>query len=228
MENKSSPSNSGETSVKSEQPGSDASRREHPEPVSGNASPPHWLIVLCIALWLSSGAFLFDALSNTSQIEPRDESSAQPIGQKTLGKRVFAQNCSACHQPTGLGIPRLFPPLTGSEWVLGSDGIGDNHLVTILLHGLQGPIEVGGKSFNNSMPPWNHLSDEQIAAVLTHIRSEWGNSSTSIPAEFVKTIREKTAGRLNPWSQKELRATPAIMIPRIAPDDLNTESPSQK
>ena len=157
---------------------------------------------------LVAGAYLALSLSAPDPVPPNIESPTAPSDPQMLGKRVFAQNCSACHQPTGLGTPRLFPPLAGSEWVLGSNGIGDNHLVAILLHGLQGPIDVNGYTFNNSMPPWNHLSDEQIAAVLTFIRTQWGNSAPAILVEFVKTVRVQTSARPNPWSQKDLRGIP--------------------
>ena len=185
---------------------SPAVRRENPDPIAGNAPIPHWLIALCIAVFLLAGAYLSDPFATSDQPGINAESPAGPPDPMVLGKRVYSQNCSACHQPTGAGIPRLFPPLAGSEWVLGSAGIKDNHLVTILLHGLQGPIEVGGQSFNNAMPPWPQLSDDQIANVLTFIRTEWGNAATAIPADFVKSVREQTSSRTNPWSQKDLPA----------------------
>jgi mono/diheme cytochrome c family protein len=137
----------------------------------------------------------------------------------TMGKRVFTQNCVLCHQATGLGVPRIYPPLAGSEWVLAREWRGDNHLVNILLHGMQGAVEVDGKSFDNAMPPWKILRDEEIAAVLTYIRSEWGNSAPPITTEFVRERRERTARRTDPWSPNELRdiARQSVPAPSATP-----------
>jgi mono/diheme cytochrome c family protein len=106
-------------------------------------------------------------------------------------------------------MPGQFPPLVGSEWVVGGDWVADNHLVSILLHGMQGAVQVKGVTYNNAMPPWKQLKDDQIAAVLTYIRSEWGNAAAPISPEYVKSMRDKTTARTEPWSQKELKAMPA-------------------
>jgi len=182
--------------------------REHPEPQAGDQGIPPLVARLCIALGVLATLYLAADLSGTSE-GTNVEASAAPIDPKVLGKRIYTQNCSACHQPTGQGIPRLFPPLASSEWVVGNTEIGDNHLVTIILHGLQGPIEIKGTTFNNAMPPWQQLKDEQIASVLTFIRSEWGNSAPAITTDFVKSIRDQSSSRTTPWSQKDLRAIPA-------------------
>jgi hypothetical protein len=77
---------------------------------------------------------------------------------------------------------------------------------------MQGPVQVKGGTYNNAMPAWAQLKDEQIAAVLTYIRSEWGNAAAPITVDYVKTIRAATADRKDPWSQKELKAIPAETI----------------
>ena len=110
-----------------------------------------------------------------------------------------------------MGVAGQFPPLVGSEWVIGGDLVGDNHLVKILLAGMQGPVQVLGKSYNNAMPPWSQLKDEEIAGILTYIRSEWGNNAPPITAEFVAKVRA-TSDRKDPWTQKDLKAIPAEKI----------------
>ncbi len=82
----------------------------------------------------------------------------------------FAANCAACHQANGQGLPGVFPPLAGSEWVVGDPKV----LANILLHGVSGKIEVAGQSFDGMMPAFAQLSDAESAGVLTHIRSTWG------------------------------------------------------
>ena len=130
-----------------------------------------------------------------------------------VGKRLFTQNCAVCHQQTGLGVAGQFPPLAGSEWVLAQDWHGDNHMVKIVLHGFHGPVTVKGEQFNNVMAPWGKvLKDEQIAAVLTYVRNEWGNQAPPITKEFVSTIREQTKDRTEPWTQKELQATERVLV----------------
>jgi mono/diheme cytochrome c family protein len=127
-----------------------------------------------------------------------------------VGKRLFTANCVACHQATGQGVAGQFPTLVGSEWVLGGDWHGDNHLVKILLHGLQGPIQVKGNTYNGAMPPWKQLKDDQIAMILTYIRNEWGNSAPPITAEQVAKVREETAAQTEPYTQNQLKAIPAV------------------
>ena len=110
--------------------------------------------------------------------------------------------------------------------MLGLDWHGDNHLVKIVLKGLQGPIQVKGSTFNNAMPTWSMLTDEQTAAVLTFIRSEWGNSAPPIPADYVKAMREQTASRTEPWSPKDLQAIPAEQAPATTVPPSPSPAPS--
>ena len=101
--------------------------------------------------------------------------------------------------------------------MLGGDWHGDNHLVKILLHGLQGPIQVKGDTYNGAMPPWKQLKDDQIAMILTYIRNEWGNSAPPITAEQVAKVREETADRTEPYTQAQLQAIPAVTFEAVAP-----------
>lgn len=128
-----------------------------------------------------------------------------------LGKKQYALACVTCHMPNGLGLPGVYPPLAGSEWVLGSE----ERLVNIVLHGLKGPITVKGNVYGTAAMPafgqvpgsgynWN---DEKIAAVLTYIRHEWGNAGAPIATEKVTELRTK-AGSRKEWSEAELLALP--------------------
>jgi len=196
--------------------------REGPEPSEKRAPVPFWLIILAaviifwsgIQLALNSGGFRADVY-NPSLVSWSGGGSGGPAvapDPKVIGKRLFSQNCAVCHQGTGMGVAGQFPPLVGSEWVVGGAWVGDNHLVKVLLAGMQGPVQVKGDTYNNAMPAWAQLKDEQIAAVLTYIRSEWGNAAAPITVDYVKTIRAATADRKDPWAQKELKAIPAETI----------------
>jgi len=117
------------------------------------------------------------------------------------GQAVFESRCAACHQANGQGLPGAFPPLAGSEYVLGEE----ERVVRIVLHGLQGAVTVKGQTFNGAMPAWaDVMSDAEIAAVLTYIRSSWGNSAEAIAVEKVAQARAATAGRTTPWTAAEL------------------------
>jgi len=119
------------------------------------------------------------------------------------GKQVFSTTCAACHQATGEGVPGVYPPLAGSEWVNGEEA----KVVRIVLNGVTGPIEVAGETFNSMMPPWGPtLKDADIAAVLTYVRSTWGNKGAPVTAATVASIRAATASRTTPWTAAELAA----------------------
>jgi mono/diheme cytochrome c family protein len=113
------------------------------------------------------------------------------------GAAIFAGSCAVCHQAAGTGLPGVFPPLAGSSWVSGRDAT----LVQILLHGVQGVLTVNGKSYNSAMPAFgNQLSDAQIAAVLTYVRSQWGNKATAVNPSLVSAQRAATTARGGPWN----------------------------
>jgi mono/diheme cytochrome c family protein len=128
-----------------------------------------------------------------------------------LGKKQFNLACVTCHMPTGLGLPGIYPPLAGSEWVVGSD----EQLIRIVLHGLKGPVTVKGIVYGTAaMPAFGQVpgsgynwSDEKIAAVLTYIRQEWGNTAAPISTERVAELRAK-AGSRKEWVEAELRQLP--------------------
>jgi len=124
------------------------------------------------------------------------------------GKKVY-NNCIACHQASGLGIPGQFPPLVGSEWV---DG-GTTRLGAILLHGINGPFKVGGQTYNQLMPAWNNLSDEKLAQVITYIRRSFGslpeNEDGVVTTEMMKAAREEFKDHSATYTEAELLAIPA-------------------
>jgi mono/diheme cytochrome c family protein len=124
------------------------------------------------------------------------------------GKKVY-NNCIACHQASGLGIPGQFPPLVGSEWV---DG-GTKRLGAILLHGINGPFKVGGQTYNQLMPAWNNLSDEKLAQVITYTRRTFGSLPEGedgvVTTEMMKAARDEFIAHTAPYTEAELLAIPA-------------------
>ena len=131
--------------------------------------------------------------SATLQQSPANADGRQGSGG---GAAVFASTCAVCHQATGKGLPGAFPPLAGSSWVEGRD----TTLVQIVLHGVQGALTVNGTTYNSAMPAFgSQLSDAQIAAVLTYIRSQWGNKTPAVSPTVVSAQRAATAARTSPW-----------------------------
>ncbi len=123
--------------------------------------------------------------------------------QMELGKKTYMTVCFACHQPTGLGLPPVFPPLTKSEYVNGTP----ERFAAMVLKGNMGPMTVAGVAYNNLMPGLEaQLSDEQIAAVMTYVRANFDNAAGPVSPEVVKAAREKHADRKTPWTEAELKA----------------------
>jgi mono/diheme cytochrome c family protein len=118
------------------------------------------------------------------------------------GQQLFTLNCSICHGADGNGgIGRIFPPLAESPWLAGDA----DRAVKIVLKGLGGPIEVMGKNYNLQMPAQGAvLQDDQIAAILTYIRSSWGNNASAVTPDFVKNVRASVADHPDGWTAEEL------------------------
>lgn len=101
------------------------------------------------------------------------------------GKQVFFTSCYACHQPNGRGIPGVFPPLAGSDYIRAHR----SGIASIPVHGLHGPIMVNGRLYNNVMPP-QPFTDEQIANALTYVLNSWGNDSGRVLPSDVARARK--------------------------------------
>lgn len=102
------------------------------------------------------------------------------------GAKVFNTNCSSCHQANGKGQTGVFPPLAGNPVVTGSP----TTVIHIVKNGLSGKIMVKGASYNGQMPAWKGtLSDSDIAAVVTYIRSSWGNHASAVTASQVTATK---------------------------------------
>ena len=104
------------------------------------------------------------------------------------GQQVFSTTCIVCHQKNGGGVPHLNPPLIKTSYVLGEQSV----LIQIVLKGLNQPIEVRGETYNNVMPSFAQLTDEQIADVLTYVRNSFGNKASAVTPALVKAERDKT------------------------------------
>lgn len=122
------------------------------------------------------------------------------------GKATFMVTCMACHQPHGNGLPPVFPPLNGSEYV-GGDA---RRLVAIVTKGLTGPLKVKGQQFNGVLiavdTQFPILKDnEKLADVLNYIRTAWENKADKpITPDFIQKVRDEFKDRTTPWTEAEV------------------------
>jgi mono/diheme cytochrome c family protein len=147
-----------------------------PQPAAAAAAPP--------AVITTSGISLQDAIK--------------------AGSAAYAL-CAACHQPTGMGIPTMFPPLAGSDWVTG----GTERLIRVTQHGLTGEVLVNGQKYNfagGMLPIGATMSSQDLANVLTYIRNSFGNKASQVTKEMVEKVRKDTAGRTTQWTAAELES----------------------
>jgi len=110
----------------------------------------------------------------------------QTTGKEHPGKAVYDEYCLACHQADGSGVPGMHPPLSVGSWV----GKDPKELVAVLMKGLNGKVEVNGELYNSSMPSQAQLTDQEMADVLSFIRSSFGNNFDPINVELVNKVRK--------------------------------------
>ena len=220
----------------------DSVRRENPLMPGGEGSVGVVVLVIASLILILGGGQLFSTANGFSdsiyvndnyQPAPRPSLGGEDVEAVQVawiedwmsdGKKVY-NNCIACHQASGLGIPGQFPPLVGSEWV---DG-GTSRLGAIMLHGINGPFNVAGQTYNQLMPAWNNLSDEKVAQVVTYIRREFGSLPEDddgvVTTEMIKAARELFSSQSGPYTEAQLLAIPEGDYLPGSPVDLQTGVP---
>jgi quinoprotein glucose dehydrogenase len=136
-----------------------------------------------------------------------------------LGKTQYTA-CLACHGADGNGATGTGPPLARSEWVLGPV----ENLIRIQLRGLQGPITVKGVEYNLAMPAQAHQTDDQIAAVLTYIRNNFGNKASAVTPEEVAALRSEVGKPM--ITVAELTPLPPPPAAEATTESMARETPS--
>jgi mono/diheme cytochrome c family protein len=107
-------------------------------------------------------------------------------GAAAAGQKVYTTNCSSCHQANGKGQPGVFPPLAGNPVVTGDPA----KVISIVKNGLSGKITVNGVTYNGQMPAWKAtLNNNDIAAVVSYIRSAWGNKAAAVTPAQVAAVK---------------------------------------
>ncbi len=166
-------------------------RRERDEPEELQAPVPRELAIISILLLAWGAWYYFQNTGYPVAAGDRRTAVVAAAAGGVDGSVVYAGNCVACHQANGMGLSGVFPPLVDSRWVLENDA----RLVQIMLHGIQGELVVNDETYNGVMPAFTQLSDAELAAVMTYIRTTWGNAGAPIAADQVAAGRERFPDR---------------------------------
>ncbi|MBC8009908.1 MAG: cytochrome c, partial [Burkholderiales bacterium] len=194
--------------------------REKAEPSEGFTPMPLFLLGFISAMIFVCSVYVvhyrgdFDPLVYDERYDSEAAKSAASGPKVYTPEQILAKGkqayttCVACHQASGLGVAGVYPPLAGSEWVTGSE----ERLIRVLLHGLGGPIQVKGNTYNGAMPSFGKVpgggynwNNEKISHVLSYIRHEWGNNAEFITKEKVDEVFKAEAARAKAWTQDELK-----------------------
>jgi mono/diheme cytochrome c family protein len=178
------------------------------EPSEGFSSLPIVIVFLFCGFGFWAGVYLtrnagsFSA--NTFDLDvPRLVAESGPKAFEVdlaKGQALFIQQCSACHQATGLGVPGAFPPLAGSPWPVGNE----ERVIKIVLAGIAGEIEVNGAKYVGNMSNIGAgLKDAQVANIISYVRSAWGNNGSTVSDVKVAEVR-KAIGARGQYSPKEI------------------------
>lgn len=176
-----------------------AQAREQAEPSERTQPIPLVAAAVTLAMVLAGAAYIFvsEPFGSAGLGDRRTLADLRgpAAGAAADGKQLFTAHCAACHQASGKGLPGVFPPLDGSEWVTGDPRI----LANILLHGVTGEMTVGGNVFKGAMPAFQKLGDAELAAVASYVRSGWTNRAQPIGAGLFAAER-KAASRSTPFA----------------------------
>ena len=163
------------------------------------------------------------AVSSDTAVHTAEVAAAGVDGLMAKGEAVFLANCAACHQPTGLGLAGAFPPLAGSDFLLGDR----KQVMSAALFGLSGPVTVNGVEYNGVMPSLGHLPDEDLAAALTYVLGSWGNTGAAVSVEEVAALRVELGQEDRASGERHLGATEGEMKYQGAPSAISGEDTRQ-
>jgi mono/diheme cytochrome c family protein len=171
--------------------------RENPDPHEAANGLPIVFVLFFGTIAVIALTYLLTHRGTQLAYEGDQRSAQRMVTATASGEATYQKICAACHQGNGLGVPNAFPPLAGSPWLLDDRQTP----IRIVLLGITGPITVEGKTFNGMMPAFkDQLSDQEIALVLTHVRSSFGNQAPAITEQDVTTVRASLAGRTDSWA----------------------------
>ena len=173
---------------------------------------PIWLYLLCgFILFLVGSSFTGFVMFGGGMLDqgpggPVASSASAaveaPATPMDLGKKIYGNNCASCHDSTGSGSPGKYPPMVGSEYVLGSK----LRLSAIVLKGIEGSLNVKGVNYSGNVMPAQEavLTPEKMADLLTYIRGSWGNTAGPVSVDEVNAAKTKFAAQTASWTEADL------------------------
>jgi mono/diheme cytochrome c family protein len=125
-------------------------------------------------------------LAACQQSSPGKEASAAAESSGGRGAVLYAQNCVPCHRENGEGVPKVFPSLAGSPAV-----VGDPVELAQWVLSQKRPASIPAGRYPTQMLLFGWMNNEDAAALLTHIRSHFGNSAPPVDPALIAKSREK-------------------------------------
>lgn len=177
-----------------------AQLREKSEPQEQGMPVPMVVLLVIGALFMWGMYYIFSSdLRNPAHIGDNRIAADFRVDESATvdGAQLYTVHCIACHQASGAGVPGVFPPVAGSEWVTGKPEV----LAQIILHGITGELTVLGNTYNGAMPHFHDkFNDAELAALMNHLRTSFDNDAETVDEAFVQAQREATADRDTPWN----------------------------
>jgi mono/diheme cytochrome c family protein len=144
-----------------------------------------FFVAVALVLTLAACAKGSKAASTQAAASASAAAEAENPASASDGATVYLENCSSCHQTDGEGVSGAFPPLAGNPVVTGTPVTA----IAIVKNGLEGKIVVHGNAYSGIMPAWKkQISDQQIAEVISYIRSAWHNNSGGVSLSQVQAV----------------------------------------
>jgi cytochrome c551 len=140
------------------------------------------LFCIAISLWVvSGGSFVFSCAGGEK------EGSSKFRQYYNQGEQLYEQHCSNCHQPTGKGLGRIYPPLDSSDYMEKNF----ESVICLIRNGKKGELIVNGKNFNQPMPGIAVLTDLEIAEITTYIYNTWQHKRGIVEVKEVSSVLDR-------------------------------------
>lgn len=134
------------------------------------------ILGICFILFTCNSSNKKETISTAKTIEINKNSKLNESIER--GKDIYNDFCITCHMPNGKGVPKTFPPLANSDYLMNKR----TESIKAIKYGLSGKIEVNGETYNTPMASQG-LSNEEIADVMNYITNNWGNKNSLLITE---------------------------------------------
>lgn len=136
-----------------------------------------------IVLGIASISIIIVAIAQKKKPAPKKIDT--PMASIERGHAVYIKECMSCHQEDGGGVPHLNPPLYENQDINNDK----KKIISIVLKGMSDRVPIEGEYYSNSMASHAYLTNQEIADVLSYVRSSFGNHASIITPDEVKAVR---------------------------------------